>query len=401
MPKVTRKAPPSYLVFLDTSVLWDVDKSLIVSRRFDEFLSAHESKFTFEFVISNVVRGELLYQQTTSALKALTKAGEELARAASIAQTSYSLSRVDDMRIREDVKNKIDRWLKARRADVEPVPFSSIDWTRLAEDAIWRRPPFVEDSKNSDQEKGFRDTLILETLYAACKKKTGVAGAHIAFLCHDKLLRSTAEQVLNSYQNFSAYESVDHLASYLKLTQEKLTEEFIKGIQGHAIEKFYSATDPTCLVKRERIIEKIRTKFVTNFAPPSTFPSLLGATQLLTTTTPWQPYGDEQIWLTGALFEKLVGSREFHWKTVIAFVQPFKYTGVRFLTPEKPKIRILRFRVLWKANVKTDGRFHDMAVEAIELDESRFEEPTPEDIKRFLLTELETSQKAETSISST
>ena len=45
----------------------------------------------------------------------------------------------------------------------------------------------------------------------------------------------------------------------------------------------------------------------------------------------------------------------------------------------------LRFRIRWKANVKVDGRFHDLEIEDTSLEESKFEVPTPDEVKRFKL----------------
>ena len=56
---------------------------------------------------------------------------------------------------------------------------------------------------------------------------------------------------------------------------------------------------------------------------------------------------------------------------------PFSIPGIR------KKLRILRFNVYWSARVKADGRFHDMNIERVSLDDRSFAEPTAEDMSNY------------------
>ena len=71
MPKVRRTPPPVHVVVVDTNILWDKDKKLPVSQAFDAFWRKNSPLIPMTLNVPDVVFGELQFQQTTSALKAL------------------------------------------------------------------------------------------------------------------------------------------------------------------------------------------------------------------------------------------------------------------------------------------------------------------------------------------
>jgi hypothetical protein len=48
---------------------------------------------------------------------------------------------------------------------------------------------------------------------------------------------------------------------------------------------------------------------------------------------------------------------------------------------------LVKFNVLWKANVKDDARFHDVALESTQFVGNEFREPTDAERQRFKLDE--------------
>ena len=135
-------------------------------------------------------------------------------------------------------------------------PIKSIDWDTLIKDAIWRQPPFTEDK---GQEKGFRDALIVQTLGK-------IIGDHssndIAFISGDSLVRQAASSKFGT--TFIAYETLEELESFLTLTDNKLTNEFVRAIQARAREKFYSDKSPQSLLFRGDLVRKIKKRFYEN-----------------------------------------------------------------------------------------------------------------------------------------
>ena len=389
MARITRKEPSKHIVVPDTNVLWHKEKSQVVAPDFDKFWDEHLKAFDLELVVPEVVEGELLFQQTSSALRALGRANEDIAHVSSVAGSKYS-HRITEARVRRNVKERFQKWVQRRGAAVHPTPVASIDWPKLIESAIWRRAPFSEDHKQPEIEKGFRDALILETVREICRSREG--SIDVAFLCGDALLRRAAEAELKSFQRCSFYESLEDFSAYLKLTKEALTIEFVRSIQARASAKFYTENDRDCLMLKEEIVLKIRQGFPGHFENPTdaigSFSGLLGVAAPGHT---WEPSASEQIWFTMARFHELKGRREFHWINVVSFVQPFRYVGPpSFLVTDqdrKARLRVLRFEVEWKADVKRDGRFHGVTVENLRFVDRKFEAPTEDQVKRFGLEE--------------
>jgi hypothetical protein len=67
---------------------------------------------------------------------------------------------------------------------------------------------------------------------------------------------------------------------------------------------------------------------------------------------------DGIYWIYNARFEKMAGQR---------------------------RLFILPFEINWSADIKADGRFHDLKIEKIEKLAASFSPPTQEDIKSFRL----------------
>jgi hypothetical protein len=159
-----------------------------------------------------------------------------------------------------------------------------------------------------------RDTLILETVAHFVGQET--RNLNIAFVCNDFLLRTTAGNRLSSDSRFGVYESLSEFSSYIKLTRERLTNEFIRAIMKRARDKFFKKGDPLCLWERENIHQKIVENFGTKFNPNSD----LGVDISLTT---WKPTGRFRIILESTKFQNISGERTYHWIRPIRIVRLF------------------------------------------------------------------------------
>jgi len=390
MPYIRRRSPPEHLLIPDSNVLWCEDKALVVAPEFDQFWNSFASEFTLTLVVPEVVRGELLFQQTTSALKGLAKANTELARVSAVAGQQYA-HRVSEGRVREDVASRLDRWLQLKRAQVEPTPIATIDWARLVTDAVWRNPPFEQDPKNAEFEKGFRDALVLETVRAVSAKVA--LGRRVAFVTADVVLRDATALAVSAYRSSTCYESVDELASYLRLTKEKLDEQFVRAIQARASKRFFNRADPNCLFWEAKIATTIRQQFAAELAKPLPTDDPVSSVAIgLGLGVQWEAVTNEGIRIAAAQFDRLEGGHNFFWKTPITFAQAFRCSwlpseslqGVDF--PER--LRIVMFEVNWKARVKKDGRFHDLTVSDITCVRKEFSAFEDRDLNRYGLTRL-------------
>jgi hypothetical protein len=384
MTKIKKKETPPQVVIPDTNILWFKDKGPVVNPDFDAFWDQNSSKTVLELVVPDVVKGELLYQQTTSLRKAFEKIKEHTDLVCHITAKAHQ-SRVDQKKAEEQVEAKFDKWLATKGGKLSPIPYNAINWQTLCRDSIWRLPPFESNPDQPDFEKGFRDALILETLCDYCARET--RDVQIAFICNDFLLRTTADKRLASNARFSTYETLNQYASYIKLTQEQLENEFIKNIISKAAQKFYLADDENCLIIREKLLLKIRTENQKYFDDPSLSEALsfLGSWS----TKDWDAADSGRWILANTEFKSLDGERDYHWKSGLTFVRRFirKSTSSAFSSllsgSANEKVLILPFDIYWHATVKTDGRFHDVSLERIELSGNSFKEVTDEDRKRY------------------
>ena len=378
---IERKRVARHILVTDTNILWHDDKSICVSPKFQDFWDRNANDYVIDLFLPEVVRGELLFQHTTSARKTLKRANEEFERLSAVTAYNYT-HRVTEKKISSDVEKKLNSWMLLSGCQVFDTPVNSIDWQRLISDAIWREKPFVED-KNS--EKGFRDALIVETTVAIADAYSNV---NLAFISSDKLVLDAAKSRLD--QRCNCYETIEEFETYLKLTDEKLTSDFVKAIQVRARQKFHDENDTSCLLYREKLTRNIREIYEIDLLPPVTgvANSLLHGLQ--TPKNRWVPASDDGVWIRAPEFLKLENDNEFYWRSKIIFVQLFKYEGNQTggllsetTLPGDSKLRKVEFPVIWKSKVAKNGRF--LSTEFLEFDESEtiFEPITDEESEHY------------------
>ncbi|MEQ8694558.1 MAG: PIN domain-containing protein [Gammaproteobacteria bacterium] len=382
MARIRRERPSPHILIPDTSVLWHEDKSFVVAPDFDAFVESSRAEFSLNLVVPEVVRGELLFQQTTSAWTALERADKQFANASNIADVKYG-HRLTSQRLRRDIEKKFNRWCQRFNVEIANTPIESIDWERLISDAIWRGRPFAEDK---DTEKGFRDRLILETAL-------GVANAHprsnVAFLSGDRDLREAANERAETLDKFRVFESTNDFASYLNLTQQELTEKFVSAIQRRARSKFYDFKLKSGLYDDASVHSHIKDKFGGKFTQP--FAGDDFATTLLDPAPEkrWTPISPERIFIESTQFSRIENDSDFYWASKVVFVQLFtrREQAMNFLANpngvQVDRLHKLKFDVHWKARVKSDGRFYSTDVVEIDLADESFDIATAHELSNY------------------
>lgn len=363
MPKIKLEPVPKHIVIPDTNILWDKDKKNAVASDFEQFWQRSSSVIPLKLVIPEVVLGELQFQQATSGIKCATSISEQMSELTGITQKKYEIN-LDHARIRKQVGEKLKKWVASRAGTIFSTPLTTINWGQLHEDAIWRNPPFTFDPKDKDNEKGFRDALILETVCAICEDNIGF-GINIVFLCNDHLLRKTTEVRQKNNKALLTFESILDFESYIKLTQESLADKFVKSIQAHARSKFYSPNDKACIYFRDNIRQAINEKFAADLRSPIEPARSAGLLGIM--PTPNWSIIDERWWVNATRFDELVRPREYHWISRVTsarlLVGPPVGNGLIIgRSSIQEEIEVIGFDVRWKANVKADGRFHDITV---------------------------------------
>lgn len=379
MRKIKRNPEP-HIVYVDTSTLWHEDKRFSIDPNVNEFFEKYESDFSISLMIPEVVKGELISQQSHNAIKILNKANESINSVSHITGKRYS-HRVTDKRIKNEVSERINKWMASRKATVLSTPIDSIDWIAVIEDSLWRNAPFSHDK----EEKGFRDYMILETIV---KHASNYDKDHqLVFLCKDKLLRETAESRMRSDERFITYEYTNDLKSYLDLTKQELEDKFIKSILKRANTKFWEPGNLNSLYHKESISSKVRDKYSRYFESPSEsekrpVEKIAGLLSKYVNNN-WESRNSGTFWIYSPQFGSVENENIFHWKSPIYFVQAFSNNmNVDLPTHMEninERILVLKFVVNWKSKVTADGRFRECILGDISLEENDFRIPSADD----------------------
>ncbi len=396
--RIRKALPLDHRVFADTSTLYFEDKSVPVDPQFDRFWDSYAGDFGLALSIPHAVRGELLYQQTMKALRRLDRANKGIEDVSKITGKTYS-HRVTEGRVRREVAQRLDTWLRARRTNVLDTPIASISWASLVEDSLWRKPPFSDEGK---AEKGFRDAVILETICHSCENDP--TDHPLVFLCKDELLRSSVQERLKHDERFVAYEFIEDFRNYLALTREKKEAEFITRILKRAAAKFYKKGDDTCVYVAERVIERIQDQYKDHIDNPTKSEKEQYTTSILFQNhDPWQPARSATYWITRPQFVSVDNGNVYTWSSTVTYVQQFTRQSTNssplqsvFTDPEpaygqsiEERALVLPFQVQWSATVWNDGRFTKCQFQNISLAGNDFRSPTTEDRGRWHLVEVE------------
>ncbi|WP_152556590.1 PIN domain-containing protein [Methylobacter tundripaludum] len=396
MNKIKRDQIHAHIVVPDTNILWDKDKKNSVSPEFGKFWVKNLKLIPLELVVPEVVLGELHFQQATSAMKLASSITSQIAELSGIAEANYYSPAIHHENIKKHVFDKLHKWVKSLKGSVAVTPIDEIEWSEMVQNSIWRKPPFTTDPKDQDNEKGFRDALILETLISVCTKNK-TTPKNIVFICNDYLLRETALQRLKHNKEVLIFESLDDFDSYIQLTQEKLTDKFVKSIQNRARLKFHSTpNNNNCIFYRENLTATISKQFAADLSLPANTPGLgmfppISQPSFLSSTRSWQ-LSSEKWWIGATRFKQLIAPNEYHWVSRVIFVRLLStapvasgiLAGVSSLA-QSEQLQTFNFDVNWKANVKTNGTFYDVSV--INIDKAEFlnEPPSDELLTRWKL----------------
>jgi hypothetical protein len=390
MPRRPRHWPSAQVIIPDTSILWCDDKKPVVNPAFDNFWANHQKLMPLRLKIPEVVKGELLFQQVTSAEKHFEKTLAALNDLCAIVDFNHELSFKRD-EIKAQICQKFDKWMARKLASVLPLP-EPMNWTQIAEASIWRKPPFVFDPKNSENEKGFRDALILETVCDYATRETENVG--IAFVCSDKLLLDTAKTRLTDISNCACYESLSELSSYLKLTHERHEKEFTTVLLSDAAKRFFTPNDQHCVWTLEKIPTRITSVYENELKPSPEEAAL------------WEPLKDGTWIIHNPQFYKRTDDGTYHWRSPIAFIRPYKHGQLPSdLLQDKSNSSLLQaltgmvnsfasrmrmllqahFVALWSMKLDRRGSIRSVSVKEITFESRSFKKLDDETRKKFNL----------------
>jgi len=386
MPSKTRHAkrtPPEHLVVVDSSVLWHSDKSHVVSPEFEPLWLELGEIADLTLGIPAVVRGELLYQHTTSALRTLARMQDELGKL-SATTGAKQRSLATEQVVRDQVQARLDTWIARLNYRVLPTPIQSIDWAAIVDGAVWRTPPFTQD-KSADVEKGFRDAMILETVVSTLGL---TAVPRIAFICGDKLLARATSERSGAEPRFSVHDSMTAFGSSLRLAQETLTDQFVKSIVAHATTFFFERGASGTLYYAASVKDRIEKEFSQSLEVNELGAGLLHSIAPERTHSAWRPIGQRRVRIGTAQFLRIDDSERFHWRSPITLVRAFERqrpenTFARAFGHYEQNLLTVRVDVNWSADVSAAGKFSNGSVGAIAQGSRQFKVATLDLIEKY------------------
>jgi len=376
---MAKRQPPSFTVLADSNALFPKDVTKLVSPRFMAIWQECSALATLRLILPEVVKGERLYQLVTIAEKATQNAVKNFDTIAKVTGKDTPTLPTREGLIAA-VEKRFTDWASENAINVVPTPIDKIDWKRIINDSVWRVPPFTPAGEEEDSEKGFRDCLILETLRDIVQSGPGI---QFVFISNDGVLRDTAVRQFDR-KVLTAYEDISSFASYLKLTNEKIAQEFAQAVVQKISSVFYTENDPECVFYKCNIDQAITEQFgfiLNQFAEKSDTPlSDLIAKPTTFAKTPtgiFEAASDEKKFIDSTEFDTLTAPNVYHWKTHLRFVRLFRQTNASLFLQSlgfDEKIRIATFAVSWKATVDEDETFSNIAVTDTNLTEESTED---------------------------
>lgn len=187
--------------FLDTSALFTRSESNLLSVASGDLIREYKkpSEPRIRWFIPQMVIDERRFQMRQEALELLPQV-EKLGRL-----LGHPLC--TEASINHSIDDIIDRQVIEFGLEVIQINTSSVDWEHLLRDSVSRMPPFSLDRK---QEKGFRDSIILETVLQQISLASDKV-CRIAFVIDDNLLRSAAEKRVQDIQKVRILDSLEGL----------------------------------------------------------------------------------------------------------------------------------------------------------------------------------------------
>lgn len=240
-------------VVFDTSAIFNRKVSRLMSKPAASLTQNHSSHegLTITWYVPRIVLDERRYQMQIVATEL----------AASAEKLDDLLE--DDLKFSESTINKaIDTHIDAARKnlgiEILELDFDEVDWERLISDAVNRRPPFEE----GDDEKGFRDAVILETFAQLVEKHAeNKSVRRFVFACQDRLLIEAANERTSSRTDVFPAAPIRDIEGTINALVSEVDEATVTELERFAETMFFVSGDKETLFYKWDIPAAIESKF--------------------------------------------------------------------------------------------------------------------------------------------
>ncbi len=248
-----RRTKNQLKIVFDTSALFTSEASDLLKHDVSELTQHYrdEHDLSISWHLPEVVRQERKYQMLQKALTFLGPIGklEKL-----LGHNLNITEEILDQRIDTVIKSQVEN----HGLDILDLDVTRVDWRKTISDAVFRRAPFEAGEK----EKGFRDSLILESflqLVDASPKSS--ENCWIVLVTGDKALSDAVKTRTEGITNVRIFTSLEEVKGLINTASSTVDEAFVEALQGKAKRYFFDPGNNQTLYYKEDLRNKIFQRF--------------------------------------------------------------------------------------------------------------------------------------------
>lgn len=348
---------PRYILVADSNILFTANEAEVLPCNLKQELAELATLGVNRVIIPRIVVQEIAAIKVNAALKTQAQIKRGLETLSKL--TGAMRPTIDSPSLtRWRIQRRLLRFFSSSGCEIHPIPYSSMNWSKLVQDAIWRNPPFTSAGGG---EKGFKDYLVLQTVLDICRRWD----QKVALVSADTLLTDTAGAARSNVPNLTCFSSMEGLKSHLKLLQERQSEEFIREMSATAPRVFYSHGSDACVFTKYKVMKFMRERIGSPLREEPRLPSEVVSTFSIHEpgAIEWRHLGFERIRIAETSFSFRDGDR-FHWITYVEVAQPYSLTVRQASWIPRLYAKISTFSVQWSALVDTEAHFSETRREA-------------------------------------
>jgi len=249
---------PALKVVFDTNVLHCQSACFLLSKSAREFVekNSQHKDVRIAWILPGVVVRERQFQMMKAA-RAKLPAMRELERLLRISVE------VNEENLAGLVRGATDVQLKETGIEEHILETERVDWDEMINAAASRIAPFAD----SDNEKGFRDALVLESFAQVVQSSPKTPSVcRVVLVTSDGLLGDAAKSRLGEKSNVRVLKSLDQLQQLINSLVSKVTEEFVDEIRPTVERYFHDPQKREGLYTREKVRDRICQEFRSELA---------------------------------------------------------------------------------------------------------------------------------------
>lgn len=241
-------------VVLDTSALYTQMANDLVKNEVRDLINQnlHHNDLKTTWHLPEVVIHERQYQM-------IQKANDHLISLEKIERLLGHKLGITSETLKGLVEAAVSKQIQELKIHKLILDHAKVDWGQLIINAAYRIAPFEQ----GDKEKGFRDSLVLESFMQliASSPKTP-SKCRIVLVTNDTKLTDAANARIQTQQNSTVLNSLDDLRALINTLASEVSEEYIQKMKVKAAAIFFIDKDhKEALYYKEKISDRIAEEF--------------------------------------------------------------------------------------------------------------------------------------------